>query len=100
MRLNLIFGTLAVAMGCSGYQQSVRQENVVRMDGELRKRAAFDLSCAEDKLALTPLGDSTRGVEGCGQKATYIYANMSWVMNTINGTVAPQTASNSKGTTP
>jgi hypothetical protein len=41
--------------------------------GELvRRRAAFDLSCAAEQLQVTELTDRAFGVTGCGQKATYV----------------------------
>jgi hypothetical protein len=58
---------------------------------ELKTRAAFDLKCDRANLKVTPLGDDVAGVEGCGQRATYvescsdprgnIYRNCSWVMD-------------------
>ncbi|MBS2025453.1 MAG: hypothetical protein JST92_23890 [Deltaproteobacteria bacterium] len=53
----------------------------------LGKRAAFDLSCAEDKLTFAPLGEGNLdykmvGVSGCDKKATYLFINnREWVMN-------------------
>ena len=46
--------------------------------GVVRTRAAFDLSCPEDKVQVTPLSSevmdrATYGVTGCGKKATYLY---------------------------
>jgi hypothetical protein len=99
-RLSGIGLVVAMAVGCGGYQQRVREENLAAQDAELQKRAAFDLSCPADKLLLTRLSDTTRGVEGCGAKATYVRVDMSWVMNTINGAVAPLSADAAKGTTP
>ena len=50
--------------------------------GQLRTRAAFDLSCPEDQLTLSDLGRPTvQGVSGCGRKASYVYVNGTWVMN-------------------
>ena len=61
----------------------------------LLKRAAFDLNCTKDELSITKLDDRTRGVRGCGHKATYIETcdgpptsfvrNCTWVMNTHQG---------------
>lgn len=38
----------------------------------VRRRAAFDLSCAGDQLLVSELTDRAFGVTGCGRKATYI----------------------------
>jgi hypothetical protein len=35
-------------------------------------RVAFDLGCPADRIVVTPLGDDTWGVSGCGKKAAYI----------------------------
>lgn len=55
--------------------------------GSLKTRAAFDLNCTEDKLAVVDLDVSTKGVRGCGNQATYIWVcgrnqTCAWVMNT------------------
>lgn len=49
----------------------------------LRSRAAFDLQCPRTELRVSELDMSTAGVEGCGQRGTYIFnhtANV-WVLN-------------------
>jgi hypothetical protein len=38
----------------------------------LRARAAFDLNCSEDKLAIVELSTMTHGVTGCGRRAAYV----------------------------
>jgi hypothetical protein len=38
----------------------------------LKKRAAFDMQCPQDQLVVTELGNTTYGVEGCGQRGTYV----------------------------
>jgi len=98
MRTRRYIVLISLAVGCGGYQQQLREENLAKQDAELRTRAAFDLSCAQDKLVLVPLSDSSRGVEGCGQRATYVRVDFNWVMNTVNGAVAPQSTSAAKGT--
>jgi hypothetical protein len=51
----------------------------------LARKAAFDLGCTEDKLEFTCLGhggDCTSvGVVGCEHKATYVFREPDWVMN-------------------
>lgn len=39
---------------------------------QLRARAAFDLRCPEPDLQVTELDKRTRGITGCGQRATYV----------------------------
>lgn len=39
---------------------------------DLVPRAAFDLECPVDRVSVRSLGDSTRGVAGCGMRATYV----------------------------
>ena len=47
----------------------------------LRSRASFDLRCPSEQLQVAELDDSVAGVEGCDQRATYVYSNGSWVLN-------------------
>jgi hypothetical protein len=54
---------LGLALGagaCSGYRDV------------LLRRAAFDLNCSEENLVMHDLGSRTRGVAGCGRRATYV----------------------------
>ncbi len=46
----------------------------------LKKRAAFDLECPAEQLVISDLGDETKGVAGCGRKATYIHRD-TWLQN-------------------
>ena len=39
---------------------------------QLKTRAAYEMSCPEDDLTLTELGDDTTGVTGCGKKQVYV----------------------------
>lgn len=50
----------------------------------LKRRAAFDLDCAEAQVEVIELSDGVRGVKGCGKRATYVLTcagPCSWVMN-------------------
>jgi hypothetical protein len=51
--------------------------------GDLRARAAFDLACPSDALQLQALAERTYGVDGCGKRATYVWAyqNQSWLLD-------------------
>ncbi len=51
----------------------------------LRTRAAFELDCPESSLRIINLGHDTRGVEGCGRRATYMLVDGRWVANTMTG---------------
>lgn len=46
-----------------------------------KKRAAFDLSCDESELTATYLGTRQYGIEGCGQKVTYLLVDDQWIAN-------------------
>ena len=49
---------------------------------DLRARAAFDLKCQDDQLVVTDLGSNSKGVEGCGRRATYVWSpQQNWMMN-------------------
>jgi len=60
---------------------------------QLLKRAAFDLDCPKTQLRVTTIDPRTKGVRGCGQKATYVQSctgpnnvsNCTWVMNSQLG---------------
>lgn len=75
-----------IAVVCSAGCVAPRQANVQT----LASRAAFDLSCPEGSIEITPIDDRTQGVRGCGQRATYIETcegtgrqRCTWAMDTI-----------------
>jgi hypothetical protein len=49
----------------------------------LDSRASFDLRCPQAQLKVTEIDLHTAGVDGCGQRATYIYNEVAntWVLN-------------------
>jgi hypothetical protein len=59
--LALLVIALSGAMGCAGASMEA-----------LRRRASFDFNCAENKLEVVEIDGRTRGVSGCGQRATYV----------------------------
>lgn len=70
---------LLLTIGCSG----------APIEG-LVSRAQFDLNCPERDIRVQMLDDKTRGVTGCGKRATYLevcdttgWGNMNcrWVLN-------------------
>ncbi len=53
---------------------------------QLVRRAQFDLQCANEELAFTPIDNRTQGVSGCGRQATYVEvcqpgSSCTWVLN-------------------
>ncbi|MDQ3034814.1 MAG: hypothetical protein M3Y87_20560 [Myxococcota bacterium] len=70
------------------------------LDDSLKTRAAFDFGCDEQQIRVTNLGANTRGVEGCGHRATYVldcssysFGNCTggdWIANTSGGEAAPR----------
>ena len=61
-------------------------------EAQLRSRAAYDLRCAEDQLQLTKLDKRTRGVDGCGRRATYVWVcegSCTWMLNMNTAPAAP-----------
>ena len=48
----------------------------------LKTRAAFDFQCSKRDIKTVTIDDDTKGVTGCGQRATYIHvctrANPNW----------------------
>jgi hypothetical protein len=40
--------------------------------GDVRVRAAWDLGCDTSNLQVAEIDSETRGVAGCGKKATYV----------------------------
>jgi hypothetical protein len=59
---------------------------------QLLTRAAFDMNCEQAELTITEIDNRTRGVEGCGKRATYVKAcstnrwtgvmDCTWLLNT------------------
>lgn len=56
---------IAILAGCSS-------SNMGANHAQLMERASFDLDCPKKSLSITDLGESARGVRGCGKQATYI----------------------------
>jgi hypothetical protein len=76
---------------------------------ELRSRAAFDLNCPESELRAVELGEKTRGVTGCGRRATYIFVcrrtlpspydnDCLWVLDSSTAQDSPAPASSAPAT--
>ena len=66
---------------------------------QLQNKAAFDLNCPREQLALVPLGADRNlqmGVTGCGRKASYTYVRISaydagWVTDVVGRPRKPST---------
>ena len=74
--------------------------------GQLTARASFDMSCPQQRLTVTDLGERTKGVSGCGKRATYVFHQIGedanhgdWVMNSPTAEPSPN-AQTQEGTTP
>jgi len=40
--------------------------------GSVAPQAAFDLDCPEEEVEVVPISEGVVGVNGCGQRATYV----------------------------
>ena len=61
---------------------------------QLKARAAFDLGCPESEITIVDIDKRTKGVMGCGKKATYVEncdgpigpfgakSGCTWILNT------------------
>jgi hypothetical protein len=81
-------GMLVVVVSLCGCV-STSTTNTERLD-ELRRRAAFDLHCDPAALKFASLRDvdgvvMQYGVEGCGQRSTYVHTWSGWVLNVAEG---------------
>ncbi len=84
-----LFGAVALQINSASCRYAGPPQS--ELDSKLRKRAAFDLSCPEADLALTPLSEpsgvgivTAEGVSGCGKKASYLLSGGSspeWILN-------------------
>ena len=59
--LYLVLSLAIASTSCSATMMSV-----------VKRRAAFDLNCPAQSLAVTELGNRTFGVRGCERQATYL----------------------------
>lgn len=71
MRQLLIASTLALSLGCAHNSKVTGKPEVVKGEDELRKLAAFELGCNEERLDVSDLGGGSAAVQGCEKKATY-----------------------------
>jgi len=84
--------TLAALLACGGATED-----------QLKVRSAFDLNCPQEQITLTQIDVRTRGVSGCGQRATYVEscdaprgsagATCTWVLNSNTYPLGPKSDS-------
>lgn len=72
----MLAGALLAMAGCATFNaESFRRTDL--------SRAAFELNCKPEALALTDVADREVGVSGCGKRAVYVIAPTGgWVNNT------------------
>ena len=58
-----LFSVLLTAAAC---------EATVTPSAQLVQRASFDMHCPRNQIRIVEIDDRTDGVQGCGQRATYI----------------------------
>lgn len=63
-----LIGALAIGASLACAAGPVPEKDV----SSLRTRAALDLSCPEERLVIQKIDETTRGVSGCGKRATYL----------------------------
>lgn len=66
------------AVGCAHNSQITGKPEVVTHEDDLRKQAAFELGCNEQRLDVMNMNPDTAAVAGCDQKATYKWGGSSW----------------------
>ena len=79
---------LAVCLIGAASQVAACGPSVQQMESKLVSRASFDLDCPEGEIELTELDQATRGVSGCGRRASYIgicqYFECTWIQQGRN----------------
>lgn len=93
-RFSLALLLLATACGANVKvgEYSLDQELWDSAQAQVRERAAFELKCPKEQLALTLLAAQfpadTRlnapkqiGVDGCGRRLVYVVSRSGWVLN-------------------
>lgn len=71
-----------LAPGCGGFGEDEL--------AALKTRAAFDFQCPKGDIKTVTIDDDTKGVTGCGQRATYVHMcpnrysqdDCRWILNT------------------
>ncbi|MGH7438608.1 MAG: hypothetical protein ACRENE_23210 [Polyangiaceae bacterium] len=76
-----------VSAGCGAAFQGVDDDDFAALKG----RASFDFDCPKSQIKTVTIDDRTKGVSGCGHRATYVQScervgttyssDCTWVMN-------------------
>ncbi|MBL8951530.1 MAG: hypothetical protein JNK82_12180 [Myxococcaceae bacterium] len=74
------------AAACAHNSQITGKPEVVAHEDELRKQAAFELGCNEQRLDVMNMNEDTAAVAGCDQKATYKWGGNSWALSNKEST--------------
>jgi hypothetical protein len=83
----LLASLVLVLVGCGG---AIRESRMSNFRQDVLPRAAFELGCSAEQLAVSDVSPETAewegammGVEGCGNRAVYVYVSgTGWVNNT------------------
>jgi hypothetical protein len=78
------------AAACAHKSQITGQPEVVTHEDDLRKQAAFELGCNEQRMDVMSLNPDTAAVTGCDQKATYKWGGSSWTQASKESTKPAQ----------
>ncbi|MBK7861939.1 MAG: hypothetical protein IPJ65_25650 [Archangiaceae bacterium] len=77
-----IVAVLALAFAaCAHNSQITGKPEVVGHEDDLRKQAAFELGCNEQRLDVMNMAPDTAGVKGCEQNAVYKWNGASWALS-------------------
>jgi hypothetical protein len=80
-------------------------EDLTRKSFEVvRNRAAFELRCPRDRLELVVLNvfpyqtylPAQIAVSGCDHRAVYVQGDLTWVLNSVDGSPQTKAAANSQ----
>ena len=78
MRTFICAVVVLCAAACAHKSQITGNPEVVTHEDDLRKQAAFELGCNEQRLDVMNMNPDTAAVSGCDQKATYKWGGSSW----------------------
>jgi len=79
------------AAGCAAKKSAITgNPEIVGHEDDLRKQAAFELGCNEQRLEVMKMSEDTAGVSGCDWKATYKWGGSSWAQSSKESTKPAQ----------
>lgn len=85
MRTYICAVAALLVTACAHNSQITGKPEVVTHEDDLRKQAAFELGCNEQRLDVMSMDPDTAAVSGCDQKATYKW-NGGWTQSTKEST--------------